>query len=63
MLMFILQKFTPDQILYRSPAFILRNLFTEILAQRAVMMIPKRNTEPPVMASSCQPSTLTSSGS
>ena len=50
-------------ILYKSPAFIFRNLLTEMQAQKAVMMIPKRKTEPPVMASSCQPKTFISSGS
>ena len=44
-------------------AFILRNLLTEMLAQMAVMMTPKRKTEPPVMASSCHPITMSSSGS
>ena len=29
--------------------------FLLVQAQKAVMMIPKRKTEPPVMASSCQP--------
>ena len=50
-------------ILYKSPAFIFRNLLTEMQAQKAVMMIPKRKTEPPVMARSCQPKTFISSGS
>ena len=47
--------FTLPLYFIQVSAFIFRDLLTEMQAQKAVMMIPKRKTEPPVMASSCQP--------
>ena len=41
-------------ILYSSPAFILRNLFTESHEQNTEMMSPNRSTAQPVIASTCQ---------
>lgn len=46
--------FTIHYILYSSPAVILRNLFTEIHEQMAVMMMPKSITAAAVMANSRQ---------
>lgn len=44
---------SPSQhhILYKSPAFMRRNLFTDIIEQIAVMKMPNTTTVPAVIAS------------
>ena len=41
-------------ILYSSPAFMRKNLFTEMYAQMAVIKMPKSSTAQAVMAKTCQ---------